>query len=97
MTPSKLLTDEEIARKFGIKVTDPFFAEAKALNDTRPDTTICEVPMLQCPHCGREFQWGAYDDGSVADEIACPRCERVIYVVDEVTRIFVTLTTEEPT
>ena len=96
-TPNKPLTDEEIARKFGIATDDPHFDTAKALSRNRPDRTFCDIPMLQCPHCGQEFQWDDYYDVDVGSKIDCPKCERVIYVDTVDHRIHVTLTTEEPT
>ena len=64
---------------------------------SEPKTTFCDVHMLTCPFCGHEFQWGDYYDVQEGSEIDCPKCERVIYVDTVDHRIYVTLTTEEPT
>ena len=32
--------------------------------------------MLECLHCGREWQYDDYYDGCVDDIITCPHCER---------------------
>ena len=60
---------------------------------------ICDCPMLKCPHhaCGREFQWDYYFNVEDGDEIECPHCKCTMYVEAVNTRIFVTLSTKEPT
>ena len=40
------------------------------------ERTTCTVPMLECLHCGCEWQEDDYYDGCVDDIITCPHCER---------------------
>jgi hypothetical protein len=86
-------TDEEICRKFGITKDHPKFATAKRLANNRPDRTICECPMIQCPHCGQEYQKEDYCDVKAGDVWTCNLCERDIHVEVVETTIWVRLCT----
>jgi hypothetical protein len=79
------LSDEQIAKKFGITVDDNFFEIAKQLTLNRPDRVICDIPNLTCPACGEEFTATYYDitaDGAIKPnlEMNCPECENSIFV-----------------
>lgn len=50
--------------------------------------------MVECPHCGREFQWDDYYDVKRGDDHECPKCERMIHVVEAEPVIEITLSTE---
>ena len=102
---NRLLTDKEIARKFGIPANHPHFATARDLAHHRPDRVICDLPDLTCPHCGRDFAAQITNPRKIEphDRITCPRCRRTIYVeaVDAVSckaglMVTLTLITESP-
>ena len=38
------------------------------------------LPMITCPHCGKEFQVDDYYDLSAGDSITCGKCEKNIYI-----------------
>lgn len=110
--PQKPLTDEEICRKYGILVDigDPdIFATAKAIEHSgRPDRVICECPVMVCPWCSETFTATYYDvcndEPSKPHELACPECDRMIYVEhvgivepdNDDSDVFVTLCTHSP-
>lgn len=58
------------------------------------NTTYCNMPMCECPHCGHEFQWEDYYEVEHGSSRECPRCEETIHVrcVDSV--MMVELATE---
>lgn len=39
-------------------------------------------PMVECPHCGKEFQADDYYDLKSGDTITCQKCEKEIFVDD---------------
>ena len=88
------LTNEEIARKFGIPPDSPSFAAARALSRGRPDNTISDLPLLMCPHCGEESRADDLHDVAAGDTWDCPRCERTAHVTFVDHTIQVHLSTE---
>lgn len=54
-TEKNRLTDDEVCKRFGITRDHPRFDIARGLADNRPNRVICEVPEVQCVHCGHEF------------------------------------------
>lgn len=73
--------DERICKKFEITRDDPWFETAKALDRSRPDRVICELPAMMCPNCGHEFTATYADiDPANGDEMPCPECECSIFV-----------------
>lgn len=81
--PERPLTDEEIAEKFEIPIGHPNFAAAKLISHNRPDRCISEWPVIDCPHCGKEFTYelgGDEVDFAIGDIIICVHCERRIYI-----------------
>lgn len=55
---------------------------------------FASFPMVECPHCGKTFQWDDYYDLANDDEHDCPHCEKTIYVSCVDTQITATLSTE---
>ena len=39
------------------------------------------MPMVDCPHCRKEFQWDDYYDIKPGDTKECLYCEKVIHVI----------------
>jgi len=52
------------------------------------DRTYNDVPMIECPACGKTFQQDDYYDMKVRDVFECPRCERDL-VIEEVQLVWV--------
>lgn len=53
------------------------------------NTTQCNLPMVECPHCHKTFQFDDYYDIAIGDQITCQLCEKEIIVelVDTVTTV----------
>ena len=49
--------------------------------------TYADFPMVECPHCGKTFQWEEYWDVQDGDDAECPKCEKTIYVHNVDTQI----------
>ena len=47
----------------------------------------CNLPMLDCPHCEKEFQYDDYYDVHIDTEIDCPHCEKSFYILEKDTVI----------
>lgn len=92
---NKPLTDEEIEKKYGCKRTDLYFHQAKALSRNRPDTTLNDMPLYTCPHCGEECEQESYANVRDGDEWTCGSCERVMFVVDVEHTVCVKLSTHK--
>jgi len=45
-------------------------------------TSIGYMPMMQCPSCGKDWQWDDYYNIQEDDERECPNCEAVAVVVE---------------
>ena len=41
------------------------------------------MPMVTCPHCGKEFQLHDYWDYEVDDTFDCYMCEREIHIISK--------------
>lgn len=54
-------------------------------------TTFVSFPMVECPRCGKEFQWDDYYDVEDDDERECPLCNGMIRVTNVDTSITATL------
>lgn len=37
--------------------------------------------MVECPHCGKVFQWDDYYELKVGDSRECPKCEKEVFVI----------------
>ena len=88
------LTDEEIAREFDISPDSLLFDTARSLSRNRPDNTICDLPLITCPHCGEESRADDRHDVKAGDTWDCPRCGRTIHVTFVDHTIQVHLSTE---
>lgn len=53
-----------------------------------------ELPMVECPHCGKEFQWDDYYDVKTGSETECSKCEKTIYVAESYVSMNVRLSRE---
>jgi hypothetical protein len=42
--------------------------------------TRVRMPMVECPHCEREFQVDDYCDFISGHIFPCPNCEKTIYI-----------------
>ena len=40
----------------------------------------CDMPMITCPHCEKEFQLDDYYDYSIGDTFDCYKCEKEIHI-----------------
>jgi hypothetical protein len=40
----------------------------------------CDMPIVTCPHCGKEFQLDDYYDYKTDDSFECYKCEKPIYI-----------------
>ena len=58
--------------------------------------TFCDMPIAECPHCGKQWQWDDYYDVSETSERDCPNCGKTCFVETVEHRIEVTLTTRSP-
>jgi len=58
-------------------------------------TRWSDLPLVRCPHCGKEFQRDDYYDIKVGDSFDCCFCEKEIYVIQKDTVISVNLSTEK--
>lgn len=38
------------------------------------------LPMVTCPHCGRQIQVNDYYDLSSGDSFTCAKCEKEIFI-----------------
>jgi hypothetical protein len=57
--------------------------------------TLNDMPMCECPHCGKGWQQDDYYDVKTDDEFECPHCEKTAYVVFVDNTINVRLSTEK--
>lgn len=64
------------------------------MSELPDNTTYGTMPMVDCPHCGKEFQWDDYYDVKAGDERDCPKCERTIHVESADVAIEVILSTK---
>lgn len=55
-----------------------------------------EFPVVECPHCNKEFQVDDYYEMGEGDEFDCRHCEKTIYVKYAETVIQVCLSTQPP-
>lgn len=39
------------------------------------------MPIVECPHCHKVFQWDDYYDMQEGDSRECPQCEKEIFVI----------------
>jgi len=53
--------------------------------------TYCSMPMVECPSCGKEWQWDDYYDVEVNEERECPHCGKGCKIVSVDTSIIVEL------
>jgi hypothetical protein len=74
------LSDDEIARKFEVSPGTPEFESAKALSESRPDRSICDMPYVTCPHCSEESRIDDYHDVEAGEKWLCEKCQRFMYV-----------------
>lgn len=58
------------------------------------EVTYADLPMIECPHCGRESQHDDYYDTEAGDTLECRHCGRTIHVLSVDTRIAAILGTE---
>jgi endogenous inhibitor of DNA gyrase (YacG/DUF329 family) len=59
--------------------------------------TKSNMPMAECPHCGKEWQWDDYYNLiPYHSSRECPGCKKEIYVLDIETVMWVRLSTEKP-
>lgn len=48
-------------------------------DETKAKTVYSTLPMVECPHCGKTFQWDDYYDLKAGDDLVCQRCEKTIF------------------
>ena len=53
----------------------------------------CDLPMVICPHCGKEFQLDDYWD--LGNSFDCNECQKEIYILQTNTVVSVCLGTEK--
>lgn len=58
-------------------------------------TTYNNMPMADCPHCGKEQQLDDYYDLDVGDSRECIHCEKEMHVVSRDTTISIEFSTAE--
>ncbi|KKK56233.1 hypothetical protein LCGC14_3066560 [marine sediment metagenome] len=56
-------------------------------------TTWNSMPIVQCPHCGKEQQLDDYYDLDVGDSRECQYCEKEMHIVNRDTTINIELAT----
>lgn len=49
---------------------------------TYRNTTGADMPVMECPGCGKEWQWDDYYDVRVGSERECPHCEKTVEVIE---------------
>ncbi len=57
------------------------------------NTTYNDLPMADCPHCGKEQQLDDYYELDVGDSRECLHCEEEMYIVYRDTTINIELST----
>ncbi len=58
-------------------------------------TTWNDLPIAECPHCGKEQQLDDYYDLDVGDSRECQYCDKEMHIVRRDTTINVELSTDE--
>ena len=56
-------------------------------------TTWNSMPIVQCPHCGKEQQLDDYYDLDVGDSRECQYCEKEMHIVNRETATLLELAT----
>lgn len=46
------------------------------------NTTGADMPVLDCPGCGKEWAWDDYYTVDVGSEHDCPHCDKTIEVIE---------------
>ena len=54
----------------------------------------CELPLILCPHCDKEFREDDYCNIDVGDETECPHCKSTIYFNDSYTEPIINILVE---
>ena len=55
--------------------------------------TFNDMPMADCPHCGKEQQLDDYYDLGVGDSRECQHCDKEMHVIERDTSIWIRLAT----
>ncbi len=59
-------------------------------------TTWNSMPIVQCPHCGKEQQLDDYYDLDIGDSRECQYCEKEMHIVNCDTTTLIELATVQP-
>ena len=55
---------------------------------------LASMPIVECPHCGKEWQWDDYYNLHSGSVRTCPKCEKDVHVLSVDTVMYARLSTE---